>query len=70
MLPPETPVTRPVLETVGTAVLEEVHGLVAAAVPDPVNWVVPPTQTLNVPVIVAPDVMVTSCVIEQPFEFV
>jgi hypothetical protein len=52
VVPEVTPVTTPALVTVATPVLEEVHGLTAAGVPDPVNAVVAPTQTLNVPVIV------------------
>ena len=52
VVPAETPVTTPVLLTVATAVLEETHGLEPAAVPDPVNVVVDPTQTPLDPVIV------------------
>ena len=37
MVPADTPVTSPEFETVATAVLLEVHGLVVAAVPFPVN---------------------------------
>jgi hypothetical protein len=39
------------LFTVATPVLDEVHGLAAAGVPDPFNVVVDPAQTFNVPVI-------------------
>ena len=51
-MPPETPLTTPVLETVATAVFEEVQGVVACAVPEPVNVDVAPTQALKVPPIV------------------
>ena len=36
-VPPATPVTKPVDETVAMPVLEEDHGVVAAGVPEPVN---------------------------------
>lgn len=52
VVPAETPVTTPALLTVAAAVLEETHGLEPAAVPDPVNVVVDPTQTPLDPVIV------------------
>jgi len=38
--PGATPVTKPVAETVATAVLADCHGLTAAAAPEPVSWVV------------------------------
>jgi len=38
--------------TVATAVFDETHGFVEAGVPLPVNVEVPPTQALNVPVMV------------------
>ena len=69
-VPADTPVTTPVLETVATAVLEETHGLDAAAVAEPVNVVVKPTQAVNVPVIVGRALTVTVAVLIQPFEFV
>ena len=37
VVPAAKDVTNPVLETVATAVLEETHGLVAFAVPVPLN---------------------------------
>ena len=49
--PAATPVTVPD-ETVANAVLEDDHALLAAAVPEPVNAVVEPIQTLAVPLIV------------------
>ena len=36
-VPAETPVTTPALLTVATPVFEDVHGVVAAGVPDPIN---------------------------------
>ena len=51
-VPPVTPVTTPVLETVAIPVLAEIHGLELAAVPEPVNCVVLPTQTTLFPVVV------------------
>lgn len=47
--PADTPVTTPILDTVATAVLDEVHGVVASAVAEPVKVAVCPTQALNVP---------------------
>jgi hypothetical protein len=52
VIPAATPVTKPVLETVATEVLDDIHGLTAAAVGDPVNCVVKPAHTLSVPVMV------------------
>ena len=64
--PPATPVTKPVLDTVAIAVLLEVQGLEVAAVPLPVNWVVLPTQTAVVPVMVGRGFTVTVAVLEHP----
>jgi hypothetical protein len=66
VVPAATPVTMPVLLTVATPVLDDVHGLTAAAVPDPVNVVVDPVQTFNVPVIVGCAFTVIVAVLEQP----
>jgi len=65
-VPAATPVTTPALVTVATLVLEDVHGLAAAGVPDPVNAVVDPTQTVNVPVIVGCALTVTIAVFGHP----
>ena len=46
------PVTKPVLSTVAMPVDAETHGFEPAGVPEPVNWVVPVPQMLNVPVTV------------------
>ena len=59
MLPTATPVTKPVEFTVALAGVEEVHGLLALAVPDPVNCTVEPTHTVNVPDIVGKAFIVT-----------
>jgi len=66
VVPGLTPVTTPALFTVATPVLEDVHGLTAAGVPDPVNVVVDPTQTFNVPVIVGCALTVTVAVLLHP----
>jgi len=53
VVPEATPVTRPVVLTVATDVLEDTQGLLDAAVPDPVNCDVPPlAQVFNAPVTV------------------
>jgi len=59
VLPTDTPATNPVELTVALAGVEEVHGLLAFAVPDPVNCVVEPTHTVNVPDIVGKAFIVT-----------
>lgn len=51
-MPADTAVTRPVLDTVATAVLEEDHGVVASGTPEPVKVVVPAKQMPRVPEIV------------------
>ena len=63
-------VTRPVLSTVATDVTLDVQGVVAAAVPDPVNCVVPPAHTTGVPVIVGKRLTVMIWVVVQPLLFV
>ena len=69
-VPADTPVTTPVEETVATPVFEETHGFTAAAVAEPVNVVVVPTQADNVPVIVGKALIVTVAVAIQPLELV
>jgi hypothetical protein len=56
VLPTATPVTKPVEFTVALAGVEEVHGLLALAVPD---CTVEPTHTVNVPDIVGKAFIVT-----------
>ena len=46
------PVTKPVLSTVATPGLEEVHGETAAGVPEPVSCDVVPLQNVSPPLIV------------------
>jgi hypothetical protein len=58
------------LFTVATAGVAEVHGFTAAGVPEPVNVVVAPTHTLNVPPIVGCALTVTVAVLLQPVLFV
>lgn len=58
-VPTATPVITPVEETVATEGVAEVHGLEAAAVPDPVKVVVAPKQAEAVPEIVGSALMVT-----------
>jgi hypothetical protein len=54
------------LFTVATAVLDDVQGLVAFAVPDPVSCVVPLAQAVSVPEIVGNGLMVIVNVIGKP----
>jgi len=68
-VPALTPVTTPALVTVATAVLDEVHGVVASAVAEPVKVEVCPTQALNVPLIVGSALTVKLAVLIQPLEF-
>ena len=72
LVPAATPVTRPVVLTVATVVVADTHGVVAAAVPDPVSCVVDPTQTVSVPVIVGITLTVTAAValLLHPFALV
>ena len=49
-----------------TPVLDDVHGFAAAGVPDPVNVVVDPTQTVKVPVMVGCAFTVIVAVLEHP----
>jgi hypothetical protein len=51
-------------------VFDDVHGFTAAGVPDPVNVVVDPTQTFNVPDIVGCALTVIVTVLEHPLLFV
>ena len=66
VVPGLTPVTTPALFTVATAVLEEVQGVVAAGVPDPVRVMVAPSQTAAGPVMAGRAVTVIVLVAEQP----
>ena len=66
LVPGLTPVTTPALLTVATPVLEDVHGLTAAGVPEPVNVVVDPAQTFNIPVIAGCALTVIVAVLLHP----
>ena len=66
LVPAATPVTSPVALTVATAGVAETQGVVVAAVAVPVSWVVAPTQTVSVPVIVGRALTVTVAVVLQP----
>src|SRR5664280_296197 len=66
LVPPDTPVTSPVLLTVATLVVADIHGLDTAGVPEPVSCVVEPIHTLSVPVIVGSALTVTMAVLLQP----
>jgi hypothetical protein len=65
-VPGFTPVTTPALFTVATPVLEDVHGLTAAGVPEPFNVVVEFLQTVNVPLMVGCAFTVTVTVLLHP----
>ena len=69
-VPGLTPVTTPAFVTVATPVLDEVHGVVAAGVPDPVNVIVAPLQTEVGPVMVGCALTVMVTVLEHPLLFV
>ena len=49
-----------------TVVVVDTHGVVAAAVADPVSWVVDPMQTVSVPVIAGAALTVTVAVLVHP----
>jgi hypothetical protein len=69
VVPPETPVTTPVLDTVAIAVDEEVQGVVGCAVPEPVRVDVELIVVLKVPDIVGSAFTVKVAVCEQPLLF-
>ena len=52
VVPAAIPLTTPVLATIATAVLEEIHGFELTAIALPVNVIDEPTQTVLFPVIV------------------
>ena len=70
VVPAATPVTTPALVTVATPVFEDVHGLTAAGVPDPVNVIVDVLQTVNGPEIDGNALTVIVTVLEHPLLFV
>ncbi len=62
VLPAATAVTRPLELIVAIPVADETHALLTAALPDPVNCVVLPSQTASVPVMVGSAFTVTVAV--------
>jgi hypothetical protein len=66
LVPAEIPVTSPVELTVATPGDADTHGFTVAGVPEPANWVVDPTQTFKVPVIVGRGLTVTVTVKVAP----
>ena len=70
LVPGFTPVTNPALLTVATPVLDDAQGFTAAGAPDPVNVVVDPSQTVNVPPMVGIAFTVTVTELLQPVLFV
>ena len=69
LVPADTPVTNPLLLTVAIPVLAD-DQLPPAVGADPVNCVVKPAHTVNVPVIVGNELTVTVAVITQPLPLV
>jgi len=57
--PAATPVTTPLVLTVASEVLDEVHGLEPAGVPEPVRVTVEPAHTVSVPDMVGAALTVT-----------
>ncbi len=49
VVPKDNAVTRPVLDTVATAVLLETQELLTLGIPDPLNWLVAFTQSTVLP---------------------
>ena len=70
LVPAATPVTRPDVLMVALVAVPDTQGLLIAAVPEPVSWVVEPTQTINVPVMVGRAFTMTVAVLLQPPLFV
>jgi hypothetical protein len=66
-VPALIPVTTPALETVAIAVLDEVQGVVACGLAEPVKVDVLPTQATKVPVIVGSSFTVKLAVVIQSF---
>ena len=65
-VPAATPVTSPAALTLATEVEDDTHGEIVAAVPDPVNCVVAPAQSVSVPAIVGAALTVTEEVVLHP----
>jgi hypothetical protein len=69
-VPEATPVTKPPLVIVATVVLDETHGFVVAAVPEPKRVTFEPTQIDVDPLMVGNGFTVTVTVCEQLLELV
>jgi hypothetical protein len=69
-VPADTPVTNPVFDTVATAGVLDTHGFVLEAVPLPVNCMVNPEHTDELPVIVGFALTVTGVTTKHPKLFV
>ena len=69
VVPAATAVTKPVVETVATFGVEDVHAFDVAAVPLPVNCDVALIHAESVPVIVGPAETVNVAVVVQPALF-
>ena len=69
VVPTATVVTTPALEIVATPVFDEVQGVVASGVAEPLSVAVLPIQALSVPEIVGSAFTVKVAVISQPFVF-
>ncbi len=65
-VPALLPVTTPVLLTEAIPGADDVHGLTAAGVPDPVNVVTPSSHIVKLPVIVGSALTVIVTVLEHP----
>ena len=66
-MPALTPVTTPALVTVATAVFDDVQGVVACEVAEPVRVEVEPIQAFKVPPIVGKEFTVNVAVVIQSF---
>jgi len=65
-VPADTPVTNPALVTLATPGVADTHGFTAAGAAEPVNEVVLPIHTFNVPLIVGRALIVSTCVAGLP----
>lgn len=64
VVPVATAVTTPVAETVATEVLDDAHGVVACAVPEPVSVVVAPTHKVVTGAVIVGVGLTTKVVVE------
>lgn len=61
-VPLEIPLTKPVLLTVATPVLDEIHGVTVVGIPEPLSCEELPLQKVNVPVMIGLPLTVTDVV--------